>query len=90
MGYINKVIPSPSWDERIEAAQAATEHAASLGVTSVQDMSAGTDIGVYQELHRRGTLKTRVYGCSPLSDYRGGSGRVCDSPLATRCCGSGA
>jgi len=70
MAYINKVIPSPSWDERIEAAQAATDHAASLGVTSVQDMSAGTDVGIYQELQRRGTLKTRVYACSTLSDYK--------------------
>ena len=70
MAYINKVIPNPSWEERLESAQAATDHAASLGVTSVQDMSAGTDIGVYQELHRRGTLKTRIYGCSPLSDYK--------------------
>lgn len=70
MAYINKVIPPPSWDERIEAAQAATDHAASLGVTSVQDMSAGTDVGIYQELQRRGTLKTRVYACSTLSDYK--------------------
>ncbi|MBA2378058.1 MAG: amidohydrolase [Blastocatellia bacterium] len=69
MSYINKVIPSPSWDERIDAARAATEHAASLGVTSIQDMSAGIDVGVYQELLRRGELKTRVYGCTPLSDY---------------------
>ncbi|MBX3288530.1 MAG: amidohydrolase [Acidobacteria bacterium] len=70
MSYINRVIPDPSWDERLEAAQAATDHAASLGVTSVQDMSAGRDVGVYQELLRRGTLKTRIYGCSPLSDYK--------------------
>ncbi len=70
MSYINKVIPAPSWDVRMEAAQAATEHAASLGITSVTDVSAGTDIGVYQELLRRGTLKTRIYGCSPISDYQ--------------------
>lgn len=70
MNYVNRVIPDPTWEERIEAAQAATDHAASLGVTSVQDMSAGTDVGVYQELHRRGTLKTRVYGCSPLNDFK--------------------
>jgi len=70
MGYIGKVVPTPSWDERIEAAQAATDHAASLGVTSVQDMSAGTDVGVYQELLRQGKLKTRVYACSPLADYK--------------------
>jgi predicted amidohydrolase YtcJ len=70
MSYVYKVIPDPSFEEKLDAAQAATEHAASLGITSVQDMSAGTDIGVYQELLRRGTLKTRVYGCSPLSDYQ--------------------
>ncbi len=70
MTYVAKVIPDPSFEEKIRAAIAATGHAASLGVTSVQDMSAGTDVGVYQELLRRGELKTRVYGCSPLADYK--------------------
>ncbi|MBK6723186.1 MAG: amidohydrolase [Pyrinomonadaceae bacterium] len=69
--YIDSAIPAASFEQRLEAAQAATDHAASLGVTSVQDMSAnGTEIGVYQELLRRGTLKTRVYNCSPLGDYK--------------------
>ncbi|MBP6004405.1 MAG: amidohydrolase [Pyrinomonadaceae bacterium] len=70
MSYIYKVIPDTSFEEKLEAAQAATDHAASLGVTSVTDVSAGTDIGVYQELLKRGTLKTRVYGCSTLGDYK--------------------
>jgi predicted amidohydrolase YtcJ len=69
MSYVGRMVPDPSFEEKLEAAQAATDHAASLGVTSVQDMSAGTDVGVYQELLRRGTLKTRVYGCSPLAGY---------------------
>lgn len=69
MVYVGRVIPDPSFEEKLEGAQAATEHAASLGVTSVQDMSAGTDVGVYQELLRQGKLKTRVYSCSPLSNY---------------------
>ncbi len=69
--YVEKVIPAPSFEQKLEAAQAATDHAASLGVTSVQDMSPnGTEIGVYQELLRRGTLKTRVYNCSPLPDFK--------------------
>src|SRR5688572_10338481 len=68
--YIEKAIPAPSFDEQLEAAQAASDHAASLGVTSVQDVSAGTTVGAYQELLRRGTLKTRIYGCSPMSDYK--------------------
>ncbi len=70
MNYVAKIIPDFSFEQKLEAAQAATDHAASLGVTSVQDMSAGTDVGVYQELLRRGTLKTRVYACSTLSDYK--------------------
>jgi predicted amidohydrolase YtcJ len=69
MSYVGRVIPDFSFEQKLEAAAAATEHAASLGVTSVQDMSAGTDVGVYQELLRQGKLKTRVYGCSPLSGY---------------------
>ncbi|CAN5575005.1 amidohydrolase [soil metagenome] len=70
MGLIGRVIPDPTFEQNIEAATAATDFAASLGVTSVQDMGAGTDVGVYQELLRQGKLKTRVYGCSPLSDYK--------------------
>jgi len=70
MGYIEKAIPDASFEQELEYAQAASEHAASLGLTSVQDMSAGTSVGVYQELARQGRLKTRIYGCSPLSDYK--------------------
>jgi predicted amidohydrolase YtcJ len=70
MSYVGKAIPDFSFEEKLEGAQAATDYAASLGVTSVQDMSAGTDVGVYQELMRQGKLKTRVYGCSPLADYK--------------------
>ncbi|MEO6333880.1 MAG: amidohydrolase, partial [Pyrinomonadaceae bacterium] len=70
MSYIARAIPDFSFKERLEAAQAATDYVASLGVTSVQDMSAGTDVGVYQELMRQGKLKTRIYGCSPLTDFK--------------------
>jgi predicted amidohydrolase YtcJ len=64
------VIPDASFEQKLEFAQAASEHSASLGVTSVQDVSAGTDVGVYQELLRQGKLKTRVYGCSTLQDFQ--------------------
>ena len=68
--YVARAIPDFSFEVKLEAAQAATDYVSSLGVTSVQDMSAGSDIGVYQELMRQGKLKTRIYGCSPLSDYK--------------------
>jgi hypothetical protein len=66
MSFVYAKVPEPTFDERMEAARAATNHAASLGVTSVQDMSAGADVGVYQTLAARGELKTRVYAVSPL------------------------
>lgn len=69
MALVTRVIPAPTFEEKLAAARAATEHAARLGVTSVQDMSAGTDVGVYQELLRRGELKTRIYAVSPLVDW---------------------
>ena len=69
MGFVFKVIPPASFDEKLAAARAATNHAAKLGVTSIQDMSAGTDVGVYQTLLDRGELKTRVYAVAPLPQW---------------------
>ena len=70
INYISKVIPEFTFEQKLEAAVAASEYAASLGVTSVQDMSTGTDVGVFQELLRQGKLKTRIYGCTPLMDWK--------------------
>ncbi|MGZ8847719.1 MAG: amidohydrolase [Pyrinomonadaceae bacterium] len=67
--FVWKVIPAPSFEAKLAAARAATNHAASLGVTSVQDMSAGADVGVYQTLLDRGELKTRMYAVWPLPGW---------------------
>jgi predicted amidohydrolase YtcJ len=69
MDLVSSVIPAATFDEKLAAARDATEHAARFGVTSVQDMSTGADVGVYQELLRRGDLKTRIYGFSPLPNW---------------------
>lgn len=69
-GVIDRVIPDDSFDQKLEFTKAATDYSASLGVTSVQDMGAGDDVGVYQESMRRGVLHTRIYGCSPLADFK--------------------
>jgi len=61
MSLVEKVIPPRSWEEKLAAARAATDHAARLGVTSVQDMSADTEVGLYQWQLERGELKTRIY-----------------------------
>ena len=67
---VESVIPDPSLEEKLAATRAATEFAARYGVTSVQDMSAGNDVGVYQMLLNSGELKTRIYGVSPLPDWQ--------------------
>ena len=64
--FVWKVVAPSSFEEKLAAARAASEYAAKLGVTSVQDMSAGTDVGVYQTLLDRGELKTRIYAVAPL------------------------
>src|ERR1051326_5424961 len=68
-GFVWKVIPPSTFEAKLAAARAATNHAASLGVTSVQDMSAGVDVGVYQTLLDRGELKTRIYAVWPLPNW---------------------
>jgi predicted amidohydrolase YtcJ len=61
-----KVIPALTHDQRVRIVKRAMAHAASLGVTSVQNMSADyEDIAVYDELLQRGELITRIYA-APL------------------------
>ena len=69
MDLVDKVIPARSWDENHAAALAATEHAARVGVTSVQDMSAGDDVGLYQFMHEHGELKTRIYAMRSIVSW---------------------
>ncbi len=69
MSLVERVVPARSREENLSAARAATEHAASVGVTSVQDMSAGDDVGLYQYMLERGELKTRIYGMRSIVSW---------------------
>jgi predicted amidohydrolase YtcJ len=63
-------VPPLSHDQRLHAVQRALAHAASLGVTSVQHMSAEyADIAVYDELRERGELTTRIYAAPLITDF---------------------
>lgn len=60
------VVPPLTHDQRMRAVKRALEHAASLGVTSVQHMDPDyADIAVYSELLQNGELTTRIYA-APL------------------------
>jgi predicted amidohydrolase YtcJ len=61
MGLVSRVIPMPWPEARLRAIRAGLRHAASLGVTSFQDMGpAAADVAVYAELLERGELTARV------------------------------
>ena len=63
-----KVIPEPTHDQRRHSIERALEHAASLGVTSVQDMNPEyADIAIYAELLEQGKLTTRIYAAPLIS-----------------------
>jgi predicted amidohydrolase YtcJ len=62
MGAVYKVMPEFSHEQRVRVVKRALAHAASLGVTSAQDMNPDySDIAVYSELLQRGELTTRLY-----------------------------
>jgi predicted amidohydrolase YtcJ len=63
-----KVIPPLSHEQRLRAVRRALAYAASLGVTSVQNMDPDyADIAAYAELLQNGQLTTRIYA-APLID----------------------
>jgi hypothetical protein len=67
---INKVIPPMSHERRMRAARRALEHAASLGVTSVQHMNPEfADVAVYSEIAEKGELTTRMYAAPMETDW---------------------
>ena len=70
MSLVSRKIPAASVEARLRAAQAATDYAASLGVTSVQDMSGAADVDIFRELQRQGNLKTRIYAFAPLPAWQ--------------------
>ncbi|MBI3681888.1 MAG: amidohydrolase [Acidobacteria bacterium] len=67
MEAVDRVMPSPSPEEIVDAVRAAMRYASQHGVTSVQDVSASPGIlSVYQDLLARGELTVRIYGLQPL------------------------
>jgi hypothetical protein len=69
MALVEKVIPPPSHDQLIRAVKRALEHAASVGVTSVQNMDPEyADIAAYSELLQKGELTTRIYAAPLITE----------------------
>jgi len=66
MGLVARVLPKKTPEQRLRAVQRALEHAASLGVTSLQDMNPTyDDLSIYADLANRGALTARI-SAAPL------------------------
>jgi predicted amidohydrolase YtcJ len=70
-----KVIPPLTHDELIAAARRGLQYAASLGVTSMQEMNdeetdSFADIRIYGELLQTGELTSRFYVAAAISDWK--------------------
>ena len=69
MDLVSRAIPEDTLEQTIAKAQAALKHAASVGVTSIQDMTASPrELRAYRELHGRGALTARIYS---IQNYGG-------------------
>jgi hypothetical protein len=69
MSLVYRHIPDPSEEEMLEAARLALAEARKYGVTSIQDVSSGSDIRVYQILRDKGELTSRFHCRVPLSQW---------------------
>lgn len=68
---VAKVMPPLSHTRRLRAVHQALDHAASLGVTSVQDKNPlYEDVKVYAELAEKGELTSRMYVAPMETDWK--------------------
>ena len=68
---VTKVMPPMSHARRLRAIRQAMDHAASLGVTSVQDKNPlYDDVKVYAELEDKGDLTARIYVAPMETDWK--------------------
>ena len=61
MTLVYRHMPDPSEEEMLEAARLALAEARKFGVISIQDVSSGSDIHVYQILRDKGELTSRFH-----------------------------
>jgi predicted amidohydrolase YtcJ len=70
MSLVYAKVPDPSEQEMLEAARLALAEARKYGVTSIQDVSSGSDVRIYQMLRDKGELTSRFHCRLPLSQWQ--------------------
>ncbi len=67
---IRRAVPASYMKNWAEIAETATNYAASLGVTSIHDTHSDDSSAIYRDLLKQGKLKTRVYDCVSLANWK--------------------
>jgi predicted amidohydrolase YtcJ len=70
MTWLRNAVPRDHAMNWAEIAETASNLAASLGVTTVQDVHSDDLADLMNTLHRQGKLKTRIYDCIGIEKYR--------------------
>lgn len=69
LNRIRSAVPANNATNWAEIAEAASNYAASVGVTSVQDVHSDNLLATYREMAKAGKLKTRIYECIGLAEW---------------------
>lgn len=70
VSLVKTLTPYISTGDNLAVAETATNYAAAMGVTSVQDVHSDDSFEVYRQLERQGKLKNRIYDCISLLDWQ--------------------
>lgn len=69
LSIIDRVQPDPTMQQQVDATLAAMDYLAARGVTAVHHMGTWQHVEVFRLVERRGQIKTRIYACTPLSQW---------------------
>ena len=69
MTLIGRAEPDATLQQQVDATVAAMDYLAARGVTSVHHMGGWGQVEVFRLVERRGLLKTRIYACTPISQW---------------------
>jgi predicted amidohydrolase YtcJ len=70
LGLIDRAQPDSTMQQLLDATVAAMDYLAARGVTAVHHLGTFQQLEVFRIAQKRGLLKTRIYACTPLSEWQ--------------------
>lgn len=73
--WVRKIMPVSNLEDKLAVLETSSNYAASMGVTSVQDVHSDDIFELARQLERHRKLKNRLYECISLRDWQKLAGR---------------